>query len=459
MKADKRNHQSLERAIRVVLDDVMLPYQREDIVSPDQFRWNCWSRQVGKSFSKSFRRLMRGIARKRDQFFLSAGERQSAELMLKVRQHVESLKLASEFEEAGEGFFEGVEIKRLSVYIPSHGIRVVGLPANPNTARGFTGDVFLDEFGMHMHDREIWGAMFPSILRGHGELDVASTPRGCGNKFYELLSNEQFGKQTITIEDAVAQGLKDVDISTLREAMGDDLLYRQEFMCEFLDKASALLTFEDILACMDHKLPRELDIKQLRERTDGEFYLGVDLGRRRDLTVIWVFERVGKMLISVGLLEIFNMPMSEQEEIIASVLMCPRVRRACIDMSGLGLTTAENIVRRFGEDRAEGVVFTRSSKAEMGGMIRTKCEDRSMRIPHCDRIKNDLHSVERSVTKTGEIQLYAPRSDDGHADRFWAAALAIRAASQPGGPIDVAIPEEPGGSPFNSGSFGGGRMW
>lgn len=34
--------------------------------------------------------------------------------------------------------------------------RIIGLPANPETARGFTGDVLLDEFAMHAFDREIW---------------------------------------------------------------------------------------------------------------------------------------------------------------------------------------------------------------------------------------------------------------------------------------------------------------
>ena len=71
-------------------------------------------------------------------------------------------------------------------------MRIIGLPANPMTARGFTGDVFLDEFAMHRDDRAIWAAVFPTILRGGGELDVASTPKGRDNLFAELRTNEQF---------------------------------------------------------------------------------------------------------------------------------------------------------------------------------------------------------------------------------------------------------------------------
>ena len=47
--------------------------------------------------------------------------------------------------------------------------RIIGLPADPQTARGFTGDVLLDEFAMHAFDREIWAAMFPTAHRGRSD--------------------------------------------------------------------------------------------------------------------------------------------------------------------------------------------------------------------------------------------------------------------------------------------------
>jgi len=74
----------------------LLDYQREDVESDARFRWNCWSRQTGKSFTKSLRRILRGLARRRTQIFLSAGERQSRELMQKARQHCQALKIATD---------------------------------------------------------------------------------------------------------------------------------------------------------------------------------------------------------------------------------------------------------------------------------------------------------------------------------------------------------------------------
>ena len=56
-------------------------------------------------------------------------------------------------------------------------------------------------------------------------------------------------------------------------------------------------------------------------------------------------------------------------------------------------------------------------------------EDRRLRIPHDGKIRADLRSVTKQVTGAGNIRFTAERTRDGHADRFWALALAIHAAS------------------------------
>ncbi len=120
----------------------LLPYQQRDVESDARFKWSCWSRQTGKSFSKALRRLLRGMKRRKNQIFLSAGERQSYELMEKARAHCQMLQVDFEFH--GNAFFEGTSFKQLEVRLPN-GVRIIGLPANPRTARGFTGDVLLDD--------------------------------------------------------------------------------------------------------------------------------------------------------------------------------------------------------------------------------------------------------------------------------------------------------------------------
>lgn len=401
----------------------LLEYQRRDVESNARFSWNCWARQTGKSFTKSLRRLLRGLIRGRTQVFLSAGERQSRELMLKVRQHCQAMKIACDYYD--DRTFRDLSIKQLEIVLPG-GVRIIGLPANPQTARGFTGDVFLDEFAMHAFDRDIWAAMFPTLLRGHGELDVASTPKGRGNLFYQLRDNPLFTTNLLTLPDAIAQGLN-ADLEQMRLAMGDDELFRQEFLCEFLDEATAFLTYDQIDACMDPQLTPCENVAELSSET-RELFVGVDIGRLRDLTVIWVLAGDGPILSTVALFELSAAPFREQFERIAAVLALPNVRRCCIDAGGIGMQLAEQCLERFGPQRVECVTFGVAVKSRLATALRIVVESQSIRIPRSDQIRRDWHSIERSVTESGHFRLSAPRVEGSHADRFWAAALAVRAA-------------------------------
>jgi len=442
--------------VRPIID--LLPYQRADVESDARFNWSCWSRQIGKSFTKSLRRILRGLARRRNQIFLSAGERQSRELMLKAQQHCRALAIGCQALSVPAG--GGLELRHLEVRLPN-GVRIIGLPANPQTVRGFTGDVFLDEFAMHRDDREIWAAVFPTILRGDGELDVASTPKGCSNIFARLRDNEQFRRTTVTLYDAIGQGLA-LDADEVRRSMNDEALFRQEFLCEFLDEVGAFLTYEQIAACEDGHLDAELRLDELCACREPAF-VGADVARRRDLTVIWVLvERAaqtpsaddpeagpaghqtgdggwtGPVLWTAGIREMRNAPFREQFEALCQIVQCACVRRCCIDATGVGMALAEAVQEVCGRSRVEPVTFTSSVKERAAGALKRRIEDRTVRIPVDEAIRNDLHSVRWDVTAGGAGRFVVGSGADSHADRFWALALAVRAAEgRRGGPVEA----------------------
>ncbi len=403
----------------------LLPYQRAAVSSDARFTWNCWARQTGKSFTFGLRRLLRGLARRRNQIILSAGERQSQEVMDKIRRHCLSLNIWHEWR--GYGFYKNTTLRQLEIVLPA-GTRVIGLPANPQTARGFTGDVLLDEFAMHTGDWEIWAALFPTVLRGAGELDVASTPRGCKNMFHRLADNAQFVHQTMPLADAVAQGLT-VDVQAMRDGIADDQAWRQEFCCEFVDETTSFMPYELIRQCQDPQLETIVDWGTLRRR-DAAIYAGIDVGRIRDVTAVWLWERLGDRFMTRGVLIMQAEPFAAQEAAIARLLECRSVRRCCVDATGLGLHLAERLAAAFGEHRVERVTFSSALKSEMAGRLRVLAERGELRIPVDDAIAGDWHSLSRIVTAGGHVRFDADRSAGGHADRFWAAALGLHAAGE-----------------------------
>lgn len=81
---------------------------------------------------------MRAVERKRLQVILSAGERQSREVMEKIRHHCRSLSIYYEWCE--ESYFKGTQFRQLELRL-SGGVRIIGLPANDDGAGVFGGRV------------------------------------------------------------------------------------------------------------------------------------------------------------------------------------------------------------------------------------------------------------------------------------------------------------------------------
>jgi phage FluMu gp28-like protein len=313
----------------------------------------------------------------------------------------------------------------MEIRLPGGG-RVLGLPANPDTARGFSGNVVLDEFAFHQDSRKIWTALYPSITRGF-RVRVISTPNGKSGMFYDLWTGDnEFSTHKVTIHDAVAAGLP-VDVDELQAGINDPDAWAQEYECEFVDEAAALLTFEMIASC---------EAECLGDGGDGHRYVGVDIGRKKDLTVIWNVERVGDVYWTRSVTPIFREKFAFQRSALWPRLRA--ARRACIDATGLGMQLAEEAETAFGY-KVEPVTFTMAVKEDLAmGMLRA-FQDRTVRIPADRDIRMDLHSIRKYVTAAGNVRYDADRTEtSGHADRFWALALALMAGKQGSGEIFVA---------------------
>lgn len=411
---------------------ILFPYQRDWVADTRRFKIWLAARQIGKSFAATLEPVLDAVSRRTLWVFLSAGERQAAELAEKARTHLEAIEIVAE--ELDEPFFDekGRPHKQLEKRLPN-GSRLVFLPANPSTARGYTGNVVLDEFAFHEDDRAIWAALFPTVTRSKTyRLRIMSTPNGKSNTFYRLWDRaERLGAAGVwsphrtDIYEAVAAGLP-VDIDELREGLNDPEAWAQEFELQFLEESTAYLSYELLASCESGDVTLGRTVEQTVAALDpslGELYLGFDVGRQRDLSVIWLVQQVGDVNWTRMVLELHKTPFSAQRAILYSLL--PHVRRACIDQSGIGMQLAEEAAAEFGQ--VEGVTFTAPVKADMATTLRRAFEDRTVRIPVESAIREDLHSVRRIVTSAGNIRFDAQRDAGSHADRFWALALAVHA--------------------------------
>ncbi|MFE3838876.1 terminase large subunit domain-containing protein [Pseudogemmobacter sonorensis] len=313
--------------------------------------------------------------------------------------------------------------KTQEVHFPG-GSRVVALSASPDAARGFGGNLLLDEFAFHRDSRRIWGSAFPVVSRGGHKLRVISTPNGKGNKFYELMTAEKEGRiwsrHVVDIYEAVRQGL-DVNIEEIRAGMADQDAWAQEFELAWLDEASAWLDYDLISACESNSagLPGLY--------MGGLCFVGVDIAARNDLFVIVVLELVGEVLMVREIIAKKRISFAEQDRLLDDVMRSYRVVRVAMDQTGMGEKPVEDAKARHGSERVEGVLFTGAAKLDMATSLKESMQDRKTRIPAGDPVlRADLHSIKSQVGLTGNRRLVADGDGDGHADRFW--ALAVSAA-------------------------------
>ncbi len=404
----------------------LYPYQQKWIADQSRFKIGLWSRQIGKTFTSTLEIVddclkAESEGRRQRWVILSRGERQAKEAMdTGVKLHLKAFQCVFE---AFEYDWEG-SIKALEVTLPG-GSRITALPANPDTARGFSASVLADEFSFHKDSRAIWRSLFPVISAGH-KIRVISTPNGKSGKFYDLITADDpsWSKHIVNIYEAVKQGLPR-DIEELKRGLNDEDGWRSEYLCEFVDEASAWLTY-DLIASCEHDQAGDPNFYQFKPT-----YVGWDVARRRDLSVIWVIEQIGDVLWTREVVAMRRQTFAAQEAELDRVMKAYRVNRVCIDQTGLGEVLVENAKRKYGDYRVEGVLFNAPVKQDLAVMLKQRFEDRQLRIPISQDIRNDHHAVKKLVTVAGNARFDADATENGHADRFWANALAVHAATNP----------------------------
>lgn len=427
------DHDAITKKLHEQLGVSVYPYQQKWVDDDSRFKIVLKARQTGFSFGVALEVVLDAMERPANWVLLSAGERQSKELMSKVRGFAQMFGALRQFLEEDFRGDEGT-YKQLEVVLPN-GSRIIGLPANPDTARGFSGNVVLDEFAFHKDSRAIWRALFPIVSRGY-KLRIVSTPNGKSNQYYDLWMDDtgRWSKHYVDIYLAVEQGLP-FDIDEAREAINDPDAWAQEYECKFLDAATALLTFDLIASCQSQDVIEQMpELVELVRR--GPLALGVDIARRGDLTVMWLLEKVGDVFWTVGITPLRNTKFAVQRDILYGLLGLSGLHQACIDETGIGMQLAEEAQDAFG-GKVEPVYFTPMNRAEMAITALRAFQDRQVRVPTSLAVRDDLHSVQKRTTSNGNVRYVAPRTADGHADHFWALALAVRAGKAEAGPIRV----------------------
>ncbi|WP_421793446.1 terminase large subunit domain-containing protein [Hydrocarboniphaga effusa] len=433
-------------------DAILLPYQARWVRDQSRLKLMEKGRQIGLSWSCAYAVTERTAARSAriDQWVSSRDDLQARLFIQDCNVWRNALQLAGEY--MGEIVIDPKDRMTAFVITFANGHRIHSMSSNPDAQAGKRGGRVLDEFALHPDPRKLWSIAYPGITWG-GSMEVISTHRGSHNFFNQLVREikeagnpKRISLHTVTLQNALDDGFlwklqqtlpKDDERQEMDEAQyfdfvrsgcADEESFLQEYMCQPADDDAAFLEYDLIAAC---EYQSTVDWKAIEGR---RLFAGIDIGRKKDLTVLWIVELLGDVLYTRHVETLQNMTKGQQEAVIWPWIA--RCERTCIDATGLGIGWTDDAIDRFGESYVEGITFTARTKEALAYPVRGHMEDRKLRIPYDPKIRADLRSVTKQTTPSGTIRFTAERTPDGHADRFWALALAVNAASAPAAPIE-----------------------
>jgi len=299
-----------------------------------------------------------------------------------------------------------------------NGSKIYSLPNNPDTVRGFCAtDLYLDEFAFFEHDEKMVMAIFPSVSRG-GNITIISTPNGKLNKYYHFFMEDKenaWSKHIIPYTEC-----PDLDINIIKKSI-DEITFRQEYCCEFIDEAVSFFPYELIFSCMEENISEK--------PIGGTIYMGIDFGKIRDATVVIIIEKIKDIAI-VRKTVIYNkteyqiqLHGDREKGIIGIEELIKEYapHKVLIDSTGVGVKLTEDIKQIT--TRVIPVNFSVSTKEEMIIGLKTMMEQKRILLPKTDEYIEQLHNLMRVVTQMSNNIFYRHRIGK-HDDIVWALALA-----------------------------------
>jgi len=434
-------------------DAIFLPYQEKWIKDQSRLKLMEKSRQIGLSWSTAYPLVERVsvTGAKWDMWVSSRDEIQAKLFLMDCKMWAKAFGAAAQ--DLGEVVLDEKHNLSAQVLRFASGRCIYSMSSNPDAQAGKRGGRVLDEFALGRDPRQMWSIAYPGLTWG-GQMEVISTHRGSKNFFNELITEakekgnpKQLSLHKVTLQDALDQGFlyklqqalpesaeqQDMDeadyFDFIRGGCADDESFQQEYMCIPGDDDGAFLEYDLIASCeYNAGEPWEIDFEEfVSTASKRQFFAGLDIGRTSDLTVLWIIEKLGDVFYTRKIITLKKMSKPNQEKILWPWI--EHCRRTDFDYTGLGIGWGDDAQAKFGTHRVELVTFTGPVKEAMAYPVRGRMEDKKLRLPYDPVVRADLRAVTKTVTAAGNIRFMAERTSAGHADRFWALALACEAAS------------------------------
>jgi Terminase large subunit, T4likevirus-type, N-terminal len=217
------------------------PWQAELLRSDARQVILCCSRQSGKSTCSAILAAHTALFRPGSLVLLvSKAQRQAAELLAKATAFLRQAPAA-----------KLVSDNALSIELAG-GSRIVSLPGDSSTIRGFSAPALVIEDEAAWVSDELYLSVRPMLAVSGGRLMLLSTPNGRRGHFFETWHGPA-GWERYTVRAPDVPRITPEFLENERTTLGT-WWFQQEYMCQFLDSDDQLFSSEAIAAAISEEL-------------------------------------------------------------------------------------------------------------------------------------------------------------------------------------------------------------
>jgi phage FluMu gp28-like protein len=433
-------------------------FQIQHLNSDDVFRIENKARQIAWSFTVAAEAMASAILTGQGSIFVSINLDEAAEKIRYAHAIYNNLQISGLPKIVRDNIF-GIEL--------DNGGRLISLPSKPPRGKARM-NVYLDEFAHARFDRPIYTAAMPVISKG-GRLRIGSSPLGGSGIFWEIYAEELrrypgYIRKATPWWETYSFCRNPVEARKLAPAMttaqrvelfGNDRIkaiyanmleedFQQEYECIFVDESSAWIPWALIQRAQHPELKhwhlrstgnlaetlREMLDSIAGDSIESSFTAGIDVGRRHDLSELFVVgkSRTGTYPVRL-MVSLDRVPFDEQAACFSLIFDTLPITGALIDDTGIGMQLAENLAR--GRHFVQGATFTNQTKEIWAVETKLQFDRGNILIPADRDLAYQIHSIKKQVTQAKNIVFDTERNEKHHADKFWGLALALYAMHRP----------------------------
>ena len=323
------------------------------------------------------------------------------------------------------------------------GVTIHALSSNADVLAGKRGNVILDEFALHKDQQKLL-KVSSAVTQWGGQRIIISTHRGKQSVFAQIVNDcanngnpMEWSPHKIPIQDAVNAGIVErINAKTGKKRTRAQFLkscrakcltesdYLEEYMCVPQDTAGQLISWDTIITCTDDRYASASGNIAAEE---GEFGVGVDVARMADKHCYIALKPWHDRYVVRLVYYHEDKSWESRDRKLDEMTGAAGVKLVVIDQTGLGDKYVEDAKKRRNGHKVRGVIFSNGSKEELASNLARAMEAGKIIIPNHDLLKSHIAAIEKGYTKTGLVCYSADRTDSGHADLFWALAMAYHA--------------------------------